>query len=423
MEARELAVASRRASRAVVRAGSVARQEALLRMADALIEREEEILAANALDREAAARDLAAGEISQSMADRLNLSSNRLQGLADGMRAVADMEEPIGRVLRATELADGLVLSQESSPLGVVLVIFESRPDVLPQLMSLALRSGNGLILKGGKEAIESNRVLHRVLTEAMAPLPGELFGLVETRSEVGEMLELDDIIDLVIPRGSNQLVRSIMERSRIPVLGHADGICHTYIDAAADPEMAARVAVDAKTNYPAACNALETLLIHRDYPAAEELLGKLRDAGVELSGGPLAVERFGLPAAPSMRIEYGSLAATVELVDGVEEAIDHIHTHGSGHTDVVITSDDEVAARFLDGVDSACVFHNASSRFADGFRFGLGAEVGVSTSRIHARGPVGVEGLLTTRWKLRGSGDTVGPFSSGERKFTHRPI
>jgi len=389
-------------------------------MADALVESADEILIANALDRVAADAAVGAGQLSSSMASRLKLSKDRLEGLASGIRAVAAMEEPVGKVLRSTELADGLRLRQESSPLGVVLIIFESRPDVLPQLMSLALRSGNGLLLKGGKEAINSNRALHKVLTNALKPLPSSLFGLVESREDVGAMLSMDDVIDLVVPRGSNQLVQHIKANSRIPVLGHADGICHVFVDKSADRAMAESIVLDAKTDYPAACNAMETLLVHEDYPHKAELFSALNEAGVTLYGGPRVNSDFGFELVDSFATEYGELAATVELVSGLQPAIDHIHKWGSGHTECVVTDDAELASAFLSRVDSACVFHNASTRFADGFRFGLGAEVGISTSRIHARGPVGVDGLLTTRWKLTGKGDTVAPFSSGERSFTH---
>ncbi|MDP6932105.1 MAG: glutamate-5-semialdehyde dehydrogenase [Myxococcota bacterium] len=424
MTTADTAQAARRASRTVGTLGSEARVQGLHRMADALVAHTGEILAANQLDRDEADQAVHRGEMASALADRLVLSGRRLEQLADGIRSIANQDEPIGRVLTRTELADGLVLRQETAPLGVVLVIFESRPDVLPQLAALALRSGNGLLLKGGKEAARSNRILHRVLTRALEPqLPGGLLGLVETRAEVGALLALDDLIDLVVPRGSNQLVRHIQQNTRIPVLGHADGICHVFVDARADADRARTIVLDAKTQYPAACNAMETLLVHVDFPHTRALLDALADAGVALFGGPRAATQLDLTPAETLRREYGELAATVELVDDVEAAIDHIHTHGSGHTESVVTEDAQVARRFLDGVDSACVFHNASTRFADGYRFGLGAEVGISTSRIHARGPVGVDGLLTTRWKLEGSGHAVGPFSRDEQRFTHRPL
>ncbi len=419
-----LAKAARVASRTVQAVGAADRQAGLRRMADALCQRSEEILAANALDQEEAARAVEAGDMSAAMAARLKLSTSRLEVLAEGMRGMADQPDPLGRVLRRTEVAEGLVLSQETVALGVVLVIFESRPDVLPQLASLALASGNGLLLKGGKEAYRSNRMLHRVLTEALEPeLPATLIGLVETREEVGELLALDAWIDLVIPRGSNQLVRSIQQNTRIPVLGHADGICHVFVDQEADPEMARSVVLDAKTDYPAACNAMETLLVHRNYDGLEDLLDMLRGQGVRLFGGPQAAAQCALDPADSMAVEYGDLAATVEIVEDLESAIAHIHAHGSGHTDCIVTESAPCAERFLRQVDSACVFHNASTRFADGYRFGLGAEVGISTARLHARGPVGVDGLLTTRWRLEGRGHTVAAFSRGEKNYTHRSL
>ncbi|MEE2750033.1 MAG: glutamate-5-semialdehyde dehydrogenase [Myxococcota bacterium] len=417
----ELARAARSASRKVQSLSSADRQYGLEAMAAALCERQQEILKANAMDVADAQLRVQAGDMSSALAARLKLTEEKLVVLAEGLRSLAQQEEPLGRVLRHSTLAEGLELTQETVALGVVLVIFESRPDVLPQLAGLALRSGNGLLLKGGREAIHSNRKLHEVLVEAVEPrLPGSLFGLVETREEVGALLSLDDCIDLVVPRGSAEMVRSIQEGTRIPVLGHADGICHVFVDKDAHAEKAEAIVVDAKTDYPAACNAMETLLIHSEYPSAQGLLSALAEAGVRVFGGPRAAEAHSLPRAQSLSHEYGDLAVCVEIVDGVGQAIEHIHAHGSGHTESVVTESEAVARQFLSGVDSACVFHNASTRFADGFRFGLGAEVGISTARIHARGPVGVDGLLTTRWRLTGQGDTVGPFSRGEREFLH---
>lgn len=424
MTPREQAVAARRAGRILAAASTEERSAALERMAAALVTHTERILARNAADVAEGAEAVRAGTLSEALAARLALTPAKLRALADGLRSLAHADEPLGRVLRRTELAPGLELRQETSPLGVLLVIFESRPDALPQVAALALRSGNGLLLKGGREASRSNAVLHAVLCEALAPLPAEVLGLIHTREEVADLLALDSVIDLVIPRGSGALVRHIQTHTRIPVLGHADGICHVYVDAACDLDMAARIAVDAKADYPAACNAMETLLLHRQLVAdggATRILAALQDAGVALFAGPGAPGD--LPRAPSLAHEYGDLACTVAVVDDVDEAIAHIAEHGSGHTDAVVTSDAGVARRFLDRVDSACVFHNASTRFADGYRFGLGAEVGISTSRIHARGPVGVDGLLTTRWKLEGQGDTVAPFTAGDRSFTHRDL
>lgn len=400
----DVAAAARAAGRRLAARSAADRASLLEAVAGGLDRARDRILAENAEDlAEAAATGLA-----PALTKRLSLSHDRLDGLIAGIRSIAAAPDPVGRELRRTALADGLVLRQVTAPLGVVLVIFESRPDAVPQIAALALKAGCGLVLKGGSEAARSNRALHAVIAEALGDLAGAV-GLVEGREAVTELLALDHLIDLVVPRGSNELVRQIQASTRIPVLGHAAGVCHVYVDAAADPAMARAIAVDAKTDYPAACNAMETLLIHRDYPDRDGLLAALRDAGVTLLEGPGGVE-------------YGDLRCDVVVVDGLDAAIDHIHRFGSGHTEAVVTGDPVVARAFLDRVDAACVFHNASTRFADGYRFGLGAEVGISTSRLHARGPVGVEGLLTTRWLLEGHGDTVGPFSRGERSFTHEP-
>ncbi len=424
-EAREQAVAAREGSRALMAVGTSGRVDALLAVADALLVHGEEILDANRADVDEASAQVQAGDMSQALLDRLALSEDKLATLAEGIRAIAALDEPIGRLLRHTEVAEGLELELRTVPLGVLLVIFESRPDALPQIAALALRSGNGLLLKGGREAARSNEVLHRVITEAIAPfLPPSTIGLVTSRDEVSDLLALDDVIDLVIPRGSNAMVQHIQRHTRIPVLGHADGVCHVYVDAAARPAMAAAIVSDAKKDYPAACNAMETLLVHRSW-AADDRLPTLLQAldGVTLYAHPELADELGLPAAEDLHHEYGDMACTVALVDDVQAAIDHIHAYGSGHTEVVVTEDPEVAEHFLGAVDAACVFHNASSRFADGFRFGLGAEVGISTSRIHARGPVGVEGLLTTRWTLRGTGQTVGQVKEGLVHYTHREL
>eukprot|EP00198_Chlamydomonas_reinhardtii_P006367 XP_001695703.1 glutamic-gamma-semialdehyde dehydrogenase [Chlamydomonas reinhardtii] len=356
---------------------------------------------------------------------RLVLKPAKIAQLAEGIRAIAAQEEPLGRLLRKVEVAEGLILDKVTVPIGVLLVIFEARPDALPQIASLAIRSGNGLLLKGGKEATHSNAALHKVIVEALGPMGSDLIALVTSREEIESLLALDDVVDLVIPRGSNALVSHIKRNTRIPVLGHADGICHVYVDAAADLDSAIKIVLDAKTDYPAACNAVEKVLIHKDWVGkggVKAIYEALHQAGVEVHAGdavkPLLPE---LPPPPAPRHEYSALAVTLELVDNMEVAIDHIHKYGSAHTDCIVTTDGGRAEAFLRGVDSACVFHNASTRFADGFRFGLGAEVGISTSRIHARGPVGVEGLLTTKWVLRGEGHVVAK-DQGVR-FTHKVL
>jgi delta-1-pyrroline-5-carboxylate synthetase len=303
-------------------------------------------------------------------------------------------------------------LTQVSAPIGVLLIIFEARPDALPQIASLAIRSGNGLLLKGGKEAARTNAILHKLISDVVGGYvnPG-LISLVTSREGVDDLLRLDDCIDLVIPRGSNQLVHYIQTHTKIPVMGHADGICNLYIDKAANLDMACRICVDAKVDYPAACNAAEKVLIHADLVptgGAQRIVDALRAAHVAVNGGARAAGVLSLPTAPALRHEYSAPEITVEIVAGMDEAIEHVHAYGSGHTESIITEDKAAAEVFLRRVDSACVFHNASTRFSDGFRFGLGAEVGISTGRIHARGPVGVEGLLTTRWLLRGKGQVV---------------
>ncbi|KAK4579286.1 hypothetical protein RGQ29_029099 [Quercus rubra] len=418
---REMAVAARESSRRLQAISSHDRRKILLDIADALEANEKLIKTENEADVATAQQ---AG-YEKSLIARLALKPGKISSLANSIRVLANMEDPIGRILKRTELADGLVLEKTSSPLGVLLIVFESRPDALVQIASLAIRSGNGLLLKGGKEAKRSNAILHKIITDAIPDsVGGKLIGLVTSREEIPDLLKLDDVIDLVIPRGSNKLVSQIKNSTKIPVLGHADGICHVYLDKSANMDMAKRIVVDAKVDYPAACNAMETLLVHKDLSQSEglsELIVDLRVEGVTLYGGPQASCLLNFPEARSFHHEYNSLACTVEIVDDVYAAIDHIHQHGSAHTDCIIAEDQEVADVFLHQVDSAAVFHNASTRFCDGARFGLGAEVGISTSRIHARGPVGVEGLLTTRWILKGSGQVV----DGDKDivYTHKDL
>nr|XP_043629817.1 delta-1-pyrroline-5-carboxylate synthase isoform X2 [Erigeron canadensis] len=408
LNAREMAVAARESSRLLQAMPAEERSKILLAIADALEANEKSIAHENDADVAAAQEE----GYESSLISRLALKPGKVSSLAKAIRILAKMEEPIGQVLKRTELSDGFILEKMSSPLGVLLVIFESRPEALVQIASLAIRTGNGLLLKGGKEAKRSNAILHKIITSCIPATVGKgLIGLVTSREEIPELLKLDDVIDLVIPRGSNELVYQIKSATQIPVLGHADGICHVYVDKSADMEKAKNIVLDAKTDYPAACNAMETLLVHvelMENGGVNELLIELQTKGVSINGGPRACTLLNLPPAPSFHHEYSSLTCTIEIVDDVQAAIDHIHKHGSAHTDCIVTEDPEAANIFLRQVDSAAVFHNASTRFSDGFRFGLGAEVGISTSRIHARGPVGVEGLLTTRWIARGNGHVV---------------
>jgi delta-1-pyrroline-5-carboxylate synthetase len=405
---RDMAVAARESSRKLQALSSEDRKQILHDIANALEVNEKTIKAENDLDVAAAQE---AG-YEESLVARLVMKPGKISSLAASVRQLAEMEDPIGRVLKKTQVADDLILEKTSSPIGVLLIVFESRPDALVQIASLAIRSGNGLLLKGGKEARRSNAILHKVITDAIPEtVGGKLIGLVTSREEIPDLLKLDDVIDLVIPRGSNKLVTQIKNTTKIPVLGHADGICHVYVDKACDTDMAKRIVSDAKLDYPAACNAMETLLVHKDLEqnaVLNELIFALQSNGVTLYGGPRASKILNIPEARSFNHEYCAKACTVEVVEDVYGAIDHIHRHGSAHTDCIVTEDHEVAELFLRQVDSAAVFHNASTRFSDGFRFGLGAEVGVSTGRIHARGPVGVEGLLTTRWIMRGKGQVV---------------
>ncbi len=396
------------------------RAAALLRMADALERERESVLAANREDMEAAS------EIAPAVRARLRFDEKKLAGCVEGLRALAALPDKVGAKLAETELAPGLVLEKVACPIGVIGIIFEARPDALVQIASLCLKSGNGALLKGGSEAQRTNRALYDVIYRASveAGCPEGWLALLETRADVSEMLSEDETIDLLIPRGSNEFVRYIMDNSHIPVMGHADGICHLYLDAAADKARAVAVAVDSKCQYMAACNACETLLVHE--AAAETVLpavaAALREKGITLYGCERAQEILGCAPPPfGWAHEYLGPELSVRVVSDLERAVEHINTYGSGHTDAIVTEDRAAAERFLDAVDSADVFWNCSTRFADGFRFGFGAEVGISTSKIHARGPVGLEGLMIYKYKLRGSGDTVAPFAEGERNFTHK--
>ncbi|XP_055085620.1 delta-1-pyrroline-5-carboxylate synthase isoform X1 [Periophthalmus magnuspinnatus] len=405
------------------------RSEIICQLAELLTERKDEILAANKMDVELA---VTAEHMAPAMLNRLSLSPAKLNSLAIGLRQIAvAAQDSVGRVLRRTRVAHNLELEQITVPIGVLLVIFEARPDCLPQVAALAIASGNALLLKGGKEAANTNRVLHQLTQEALC-IHGvtEAVQLVSTREEVEDLCRLDKLIDLIIPRGSSQLVRDIQYAAKgIPVLGHSEGVCHVYVDADASADKVLKIVQDSKCDYPAACNAMETLLIHRDLlrtPVFDQIIGTLRTESVKIHAGPRFASylTFSPSEAKSLRTEYGDLECCVEVVDSMQEAVDHIHKYGSSHTDVIITENEDTAEQFLQQVDSACVFWNASSRFADGYRFGLGAEVGISTARIHARGPVGLEGLLTTKWVLRGEGHTAADFSEqGTMEYLHENL
>ncbi|XP_022828039.1 delta-1-pyrroline-5-carboxylate synthase isoform X2 [Spodoptera litura] len=422
-----LAENARSGSRVLQRLSPSERASAIHSLADLLVSKQEEILEANAKDLEEATKS----GLAKPLLSRLSLSPSKLKTLSVGLKQIADSSyENVGKVLRKTKLAENLVLQQVTVPIGVLLVIFESRPDSLPQVAALAMASANGLLLKGGKEAAHSNKALMGLVKESLKGVGADdAISLVSTREEISDLLSMEKHIDLIIPRGSSDLVRNIQKQSQhIPVLGHAEGICHVYLDKDADPAKALKIVRDAKCDYPAACNAMETLLIHEDHLSNDlfnDICNMLKKEGVKIHAGPKLASQltFGPPPARSMKFEYGALECCIEVVKDMDDAIDHIHKFGSSHTDVIVTENDSSAKHFLRSVDSACVFHNVSSRFADGFRFGLGAEVGISTARIHARGPVGVEGLLTTKWILEGTDHTAAEFNEGKRNWLHETL
>ena len=428
MNTLEIAQAAKQASFALAASKSELRNSALRAVADALEASKDAIFAANAKDMEAAKQDGIAAPVLK----RLKFDESKLSDVCEGLRALSEMEDPIGHEQLRTELADGLVLSRVACPIGVIGVIFEARPDALVQIAGLCLKSGNSVLLKGGREALHSNQILFDVMKQASeaAGIPEGWAGLLTTREEVGAMLAMDEYIDLIIPRGSNAFVRYIMDNSRIPVLGHSDGVCHVYLDATCDAQMAARVTVDAKTQYPAACNAAETLLVHKDaaHHALPVVAAALHVAGVKIKADARAQALIpGIPCQPAdesdWKAEYLDHVIAIHIVDSLEEAIAHINRYGSHHTDCIITDDEQAAERFAALVDSAGVYHNCSTRFADGFRYGFGAEVGISTGKIHARGPMGLEGLCSYKYILRGHGDIVADFAGKKRSFTHRKL
>lgn len=364
---------------------------------------------------EANQKDLAAARdtLSKPLYKRLIIDEPKLRDVVDGIEQIAAMEDPVGHLIEETELDEGLILRKVKTPIGVIAAIFESRPDVVPQIAALAIRSGNTVLLKGGREAAHSNAALGKVIQDTLRKHGiADAVQLVTTREEVAELLEMDDLISMVIPRGSNEMVRGIQERTKIPVLGHADGICHVFIDESADLEKAIRVAVDSKAQSPSGCNAAETLLIHRGFKDRDKVLTALKTAGVDLR----MESEFGH--------EFLDLIMSVRVVDNLDEAIEHIRRYGSSHTDSIVTENEANAQRFLNEVDSAGVYWNASTHFADGFRYGLGAEVGISTNRTHARGPVGVDGLMIYKYHLIGNGHVTATYKGENAKpFTHRRL
>ena len=427
----EVARRARAASRRLATLSSEHRNEALLAVAGAIETALPEILAANAEDCRAAEPDVAAGKMSAAMLARLG-DQRKLARMPEHIRSVAALPDPLGRRLYAMELDDGLTLYRESCPLGVIGIIFESRPEVVSQVSALTLKSGNAVILKGGSEAARTNEAIVAVWREALAQVaavPADALRLLHTREEFIELLGRDRDVDLIVPRGSYELVHFVMRNSRIPVLGHGEGVCHTYVDAAADLDKAVKIIFDAKVQGPAICNATETLLVHQAIAKSflPQAAAKLCAAGVELRGCPETLALLGPQAVPASEqdwaTEYSDLILSVKIVADSDEAIAHINRYGSRHTDAILTEDAAAAKKFMDEVDSAGVFQNASTRFADGFNYGLGAEIGISNSKLHARGPVGLEGLTTYKYKLFGNGHIVAEYAQGLKHFQHKPL
>jgi glutamate-5-semialdehyde dehydrogenase len=426
MSINETAAIARQAALRMAAETTKQKNQALEAIRTALLNNADAIIAANAKDMAQAEND----HLAAPLLKRLKFDHSKINTVCEGIESLIRLDDPVGQTLRATELDTGLELYKVTCPIGVIGVIFESRPDALIQISTLCLKSGNAALLKGGSEAMRTNRILAETISKAAvaAGMPAGWLGLLETRSDVAEMLNLDDDIDLIIPRGSNAFVKHIMNNSNIPVLGHADGICHVYIDAEADADMAVRIAVDSKCQYVAVCNAEETLLVHEKIAA--NILPKLKEAleakGVELLGCEKTQSIIDVKAATEedWKTEYLDYTLSIRVVEGLDSAIEHINTYGSGHTDAIVTQNREAAMTFMDHVDSGDVFWNCSTRFSDGFRYGLGAEVGISTNKIHARGPVGLEGLLIYKWRMIGSGQIVADYGGPNgKKFTHRKL
>lgn len=391
------------------------KNQALLEIAQAIENNAELIYSANKKDLEDAQRLVESGELSKSTFNRLKLDENKMRDMVKGIRDIANLEDPVNKKLFVRELDKDLTLYKISCPIGVLGIIFEARPDVIAQISSLAIKSSNAVILKGGKESINTNKTILSVINDALEIVDGFPKNVVQqvfTRDDVAEMLKCDKYINLIIPRGGNNLVKFIKENTKIPVLGHADGICHIFVDQSANLEMAQKVVIDAKTQYPSACNAVETLLIHKDFPNKNELLGALQLSEIKLINNP-----------ENWAFEYGDKILAYKTVENINEAIEHINTYGSGHTDSILTSNIENAEKFMNKVDSAGVYFNASTRFADGFRYGFGAEVGISTNKTHARGPVGLEGLTIYKYKLIGDGHIVKDYADGIKQFNHKDL
>ncbi len=391
------------------------KNEAIKNIIKKIKEKESEIFEANEKDLKEAQKLLEEGKINKPAYDRLKLDKNKLQSLIQGLEDLIKLKDPVNCVLWEKELDKGLILKKVSTPIGVIGVIFESRPDCFIQIASLIIKSGNCAILKGGSEAINTNSIFSKIVDEALDETEGfdkNAINLVYSREDIKKLLELDNYLSLIIPRGSNSLVKFIKENTKIPVLGHASGICHIFVDKTADLNNSISIITDAKTQYPSACNAVETLLIHKDFSEIEKLKSALIEKGIKIIENP-----------DNYSIEYGDKILALKIVDNIDCAINHINKYGSGHTDSILSNDKSSIECFFNLVDSSSVLSNCSTRFSDGFRYGFGAEVGISTNKTHARGPVGLEGLTIYKYKLEGSNNIVLDYVEGKKTFTHRVL
>lgn len=415
MDLLEIATNTKQAALKLANLSTEIKNAALEAVANALETNRQKIMDANSQDLADSKTLVESGELSQAVFNRLKLDDNKMNSMIAGVRDLIKLEDPINKCLLARELDNGLNLYKISCPIGVLGIIFEARPDVIAQISALAIKSANAVILKGGKEAAKTNKAIFETITYALNTIdkfPKNAINQVYSRDDVTKMLELNNYIDLIIPRGGNSLVKFIQNNTKIPVLGHADGVCHIFIDESADLKMAIDIVIDAKTQYPSACNAVETLLIHKNFKYTNELLDALKKADIKLINTP---EKW--------NFEYSDLILAYKIVDDINDSIEHINKYGSGHTDAIVTDNMENTEKFLNEVDSSGVYHNASTRFADGYRYGLGAEVGISTNKTHARGPVGLEGLTIYKYKLYGNGQIVKDYADGKKQFTHKDL
>ncbi len=391
------------------------KNEALKKIAQNLEKNKNEIFKANDIDLKEAKILLEKKEINLATYNRLKLDENKLNDLIKGIYDLIKLDDPVNQIIWQKELDKDLILKKFSTPIGVIGVIFEARPDCIAQISSLIIKSGNCAILKGGSESINTNKAIYKIIQNSLNEIknfPKNVINLIFSRDDVKKMLEIDEYIDLIIPRGSNSLVKFIKQNTKIPVLGHASGICHIFVDENCDFENTKKIIIDAKTQYPSACNAVETLLLHKNYPYKNELINSLKQNKIKIIETP-----------ENYSIEYGDKILNLKIVKNTDEAIEHINKYGSKHTDSILSSNDENIEKFMKYVDSSSVFANCSTRFSDGFRYGFGAEVGISTNKTHARGPVGLEGLTIYKYKLFGNNNIVEDYSKGKKTFKHKFI